>query len=313
MTFIEVLAPGLFSTVQDRGREGHGRLGISPAGAADTIALRLANRLAGNDDGAAAIEMTLLGGAFRFEGDVLIALAGCDLGATLDGDALAPWTSRTARARQTLRCGVARSGARAYLAVQGGITVPSILGSASTHVPSGLGGLEGRVLRAGDRLPVGEVRPPTAPRRVNPTLLAGLAPRRTLRVTQGPQAERFAPEAWDLLMRTAYTVKEDSDRMGLRLRGARMAQAPSGGMVTQGVPPGAVQVPPGGEPIILFVDQQTTGGYPVIASVISADLTSVAQLRPRDEVRFQAVPLAEARALFLEQEARLRSPDLFLT
>ena len=115
----------------------------------------------------------------------------------------------------------------------------------------------------------------------------------TLRVTQGPQAERFAPEAWDLLMRTAYTVKEDSDRMGLRLRGARMAQAPSGGMVTQGVPPGAVQVPPGGEPIILFVDQQTTGGYPVIASVISADLTSVAQLRPQILRQFRAAQLTQ--------------------
>lgn len=322
MTSLEVLRPGLFTTVQDLGREGYGRLGVPPAGAADPLALRLANLLAGNPEGAAGIEMTLVGGVFRFEGAAVAALGGADLAPALDGEPRPAWEAFEARAGQTLACGVSRSGARAYLAVRGGVAVPRLLGSASTHALSGMGGLEGRALRAGDRLPIGDPEggghgePPRRPAgagrlpRLDPGAIERLAPRRTLRVTPGPQAERFPPEARAVVYGTVYRVSEESDRMGLRLLGAPIGPPSTGRMVTEGVPLGAVQVPPDGGPIILFVDRRTTGGYPVIASVISADLWRVGQLRPRDEVRFEPVSVEAARALLLEQEAWLRSGAL---
>ncbi|HKN47764.1 MAG TPA: biotin-dependent carboxyltransferase family protein [Candidatus Polarisedimenticolia bacterium] len=309
---IVVLDPGLLSTIQDLGREGHGRLGVSPAGAADPTALRIANRLVGNPEDGAALEMTLRGGEFLFEGSAVIAVAGADFGPALDGRPVPLWTTLEARAGQRLRLGVTRSGARAYLAVRGGFAVPPVLGSRSTHLASGLGGLDGRALRKGDLLPVGDDRGPWPKHRVDPGLLGCLAPRRTLRVTDGPQAEWFTTEARDQISQAAYAVTEESDRMGLRLRGSPIRPPFGGDMVSEGVPLGAVQVPPGGQPILSFVDLQTTGGYPVVASVISADLPSVGQLRPRDEIRFAPVSLEAARSLLVEQEEWLRSGSLLL-
>jgi biotin-dependent carboxylase-like uncharacterized protein len=313
---LTVIRPGLLATVQDLGRPGHGRLGVSGCGAADPVALRLANRLAGNPEGAPAIEMTLVGGTFRLEAPAVVALAGAEGGADLDGEPLPPWVERGARAGQILSVGALRDGARAYLAVDGGIAVPLVLGSASTHLASGLGGLEGRPLRAGDLLPLGEPGPSgravgePRPRRVDPAGMARLAPRAILRVTWGAQAEAFGDAARAAFLSGSYRVSEVSDRMGLRLAGCRLDPPGGGTMVTQGMPLGAVQVPPGGEPVILFVDHQTTGGYPVIASVISADLPLVGRLRPRDPVRFEAVSLERARALLVEQEAWIDSVSL---
>jgi antagonist of KipI len=313
MAPIVVLEPGLLSTIQDLGREGHGRLGVSAAGAADPAALRIGNRLVGNPEEAAALEMTLRGGEFLFEGPALIALTGADFGPALDGRPVPLWTTLEARPGQRLRFGVTRSGARSYLAVRGGLAVPPVLGSRSTHLPSGLGGLDGRALRKGDVLPVGDARGPCPMRRVDPDMLGRLAPRRTLRVTDGPQAGWFAAEARDLISRAGYVVTEESDRMGLRLRGAPIMPPFDGEMMSEGVSLGAVQIPPGGQPIISFVDLQTTGGYPVLASVISADLPSVGQLRPRDEIRFVPVSLESARSLLVEQEEWLRSGSLLAT
>lgn len=312
MSPIVVLDGGLLTTIQDLGREGHGRLGVSPAGAADPRALRIGNLLVGNPEGAAALEMTLRGGAFLFEGPALIAVTGADFGPSLDGRPAPPWATIDVGRGQVLRLGATRSGARAYLAVRGGFAVPPILGSRSTHVPSGLGGLQGRALRRDDRLPLGDAPGPAPLRRLNPDILGLLGPRAVLRVTDGPQADRFTPRARHLIVAKPYTVTEESDRMGLRLRGEPIPPPLHGEMVTEGVPLGALQIPPGGEPILSFVDLQTTGGYPVIASVISADLPGVGQLRPRDEVRLERVSLQVARALYREQEAWLRAGSLLL-
>ncbi len=332
MSIIEVKAPGLLSTVQDLGREGFGPHGVSPSGAADPVALRLGNLLVGNLEGAAGLEMTLLGGTFLFPEGAIIALTGADFDAELggtssdggpfEGEKVPLWTSIEVKPGQTLRTGATRSGARCYLCVAGAIEETPFLGSASTHLLSGLGGHEGRALRKGDVLKIasanGTYRMRTPGRKKTPfhkqTIVANalqhLQSRKVLRVTPGPQQERFTDAARTIFHTITYRVAEESNRMGLRLEGAPLPVYERGEMVTEGVSLGAVQITPAGLPIILLVEQQTTGGYPKIANVISADSGSLGQLRPRDEIRFEPVDWDTARALLLEQETLLASDKL---
>ena len=292
MRRIHVVHPGFLTTVQDLGRFGYTQFGVSPSGAADSVALRAGNLLVGNAENAAALEMTLTGGEFAFEGPAVIALTGSDFAATIP-----TWRPVEIRAGETVRLGPARHGARCYLAVRGGLDVPRVMGSASVHLMTGVGG---RALRPGDELPIGEaaVRGPRRPAREVPAH-HGLA---LLRTTAGPQAGWFGDE----LYRNVYRVSEHSNRMGIRLDGAPLA-APEGRMVTEGVPLGAVQAPPGGQPIILFVEHQTTGGYPKPANVISADFWQLGQLRPRDEVHLERITMEGALGLLRDQEAWLYS------
>lgn len=315
MKLLEVQAPGLLTTVQDLGREGYGPLGVSPSGAADPVALRIGNRLVGNAQGAAVLEMTLMGGAFFFPDGGVIALAGSDFGARLDDEPLQPWTSVHVEPAQTLRVGATKNGARCYLSVQGGIEVQRVLGSASTHLLSGLGGFAGRALRKGDVLQIANAKQAFRTfrkRSVATRALEKLRPRKVLRVTDGPQRGEFSEAARGNFVNAAYRVAEESNRMGLRLEGPVIESAMTGEMISEGVSLGAVQIPQGGTPIILFVEQQTTGGYPKIANVISADLHNLGQLRPRDEIRFERVELEMALALFAEQEKLLTSDDLVI-
>jgi antagonist of KipI len=315
MSLIEVRAPGLLTTVQDLGREGFGPMGVSASGAADPLALRIGNRLTGNAEGAAGLEMTLLGGTFVFPERAEIAFTGADFSATLDDNSVEMWSSVEVRAGQTLRMGPTRAGARCYLCVRGGIDVKLFLGSASTHLLSGLGGFEGRALRKGDVLrigtPAGSFRT-FRKRKVAAKAVAQLQPRKVLRVTAGPQRDWFSEEARKMFYAGTYRVAEESNRMGLRLGGTTIASAAGGEMLSEGVCLGSVQITASGLPIILFVEQQTTGGYPKIANVISADLSSLGQLRPRDEVRFELVEMERARALLAEQEKLLASKELIL-
>jgi antagonist of KipI len=312
MGVIQVQEPGLFTTVQDLGREGFGALGVSASGAADAISLRLGNRMVGNDEGAAGLEMTLLGGTFVFPERALLALTGSDFDAALDGKPVELWSSFEAKAGQTLRLGPTRTGARCYLCVRGGIRVELFLGSASTHILSGLGGHEGRALRKGDALKIGAESGSIHERRLTARALKELQPRKVLRVTEGPQSDWFPESARRLFYESRYRVAEESNRMGIRLEGA-IVPVPSGGeMISEGVSLGAIQVPEGGKPIILSVEQQTTGGYPKIANVISADFHTLGQLRPRDEIRFERVDFATARALLIKQEKLLASKDLLV-
>lgn len=305
MSSIHVQSPGLLTTVQDLGREGFGALGVSASGAADPISLRLGNLLVGNAPAAAALEMTLLGGTFVFPEGAILAITGSDFGATLDAAPIEPWTSVQAKAGQTLRVGPTRSGARCYLCVQGGIAVKPFLNSASTHLLSGLGGHQGRALKKGDVLQIGPAPGPFQKKTLSPKALQQLSPRKVLRVTPGPQSELFPASSRQAFCGNEYRVAEDSNRMGLRLEGPPLTQGPPGEMITEGVSLGAVQITAAGLPIILFVEQQTTGGYAKIANVISADMHSLGQLRPRDAIRFEQVTFDAARALLLEQEQLL--------
>ncbi len=337
MGVIVVQAPGLLTTVQDLGREGFGPLGVSPSGAADAVALRIGNRLVGNAEDAAGLEMTLLGGTFALPDRALLALSGSDFGAMLDGEPVELWTAFEAQPGQVLRLGPTRSGARCYLCIRGGIETKLFLGSASTHILSGLGGHEGRALKKGDVLTSGTGIPACSlggagtidKRHLSPQALKKMQPRKVLRVTPGPQSDWFPEAAQRIFYESTYQVAEESNRMGIRLEGAAILTVPSSAgeeqtdknacptgiareMISEGVSLGAIQVPEGGKPIILFVEQQTTGGYPKIANVISADFHSLGQLRPRDEIRFERVDFATARALLTEQEKLLASQSLIV-
>lgn len=304
---IQVESPGLFTTVQDLGRYGYGIIGVSPSGAADPIALRVGNWLVGNPEAAAGLEMTLLGGAFVFPEGGLIAATGSDFAATLQGMALPMWTACPVKSGQSVKFGSTRSGARCYLTVRGGISVKPFLGSASTHVLSRLGGLEGRPLRKGDALHVGNAQADDACRHcaIAPEFLRNLKPRTTLRTTIAPQTAVFSATAREVFYHNKYRVTEQSNRMGLRLEGPAVEAPYAGHMITEGVSLGAVQIPAGGQPIILFVEQQTTGGYPKIANVISADLSCVGQLRPNNVIEFELVSAENAQTLIQEQEKLL--------
>jgi antagonist of KipI len=324
MGVIQVQEPGLFTTVQDLGREGFGPLGVSASGAADAISLRLGNRLVGNAEGAAGLEMTLLGGTFVFPEGAIVALTGSDFGATVDGLPVAMWTSAEVKLGQTLRLGPTKSGARCYLCVRGGIEVKLFLGSASTHVLSGLGGHEGRALRRGDVLSVGSAggggqkgtgrnaSPTDGVRRLSAQGLQWAGARKVLRVTPGPQSDWFPEAVQRMFYESRYRVAEESNRMGIRLEGGAAPEGAGGKMISEGVSLGAIQVPEGGQPIILFVEQQTTGGYPKIANVISADFHCLGQLRPRDEIRFERVVWKTARNLLREQEKFLASEEMIV-
>jgi antagonist of KipI len=301
---IEVRSAGLLTTIQDLGRPGYGTSGISPSGAADPIALRVANLLVGNEPGAPALEMTMVGGRFHFTQAEVIAVTGATA---------MTWEARTVKAGETVDVGRAEGGARLYLAVRGGFDVPRWLGSASAHLMSGLGGgalKRGDVLRArsdggATPLPFGGLP------QIRLEAMARLRARKTLRVTHGPQADWFADVDRARMVDSEYVVTQRSDRLGIRLEGPALLSAQGRPMITEGVPLGAVQVPANGHPIILFVEQQTTGGYPKIGNVISADFGSVGQLRPGDTARFEWVSTGTARALFLEQEWLLRPEVLF--
>jgi antagonist of KipI len=296
---IHVESAGLFTTVQDLGRPGFAHLGVSASGACDPLALRLGNRLLGNPEGSPALEMTLQGGRFTFPDGALIALTG----SAFDSPIPLNITHRIA-ANDTLTIGRSQSGARCYLCVRGGIDTPLIFGSASTHILSRLGGHEGRALRRGDILPIGP-EPATPPKH---RLRAQFSPRSTLRVTDAPQSSHFALEAF---YASTYTVTSDANRMGLRLQGTPLTSGIPGDMITEGVSLGAIQIPAGGQPVILFVEQQTTGGYPKIANVIAADLPSLGQLKPGDRIRFTRVDMREAREALYIQERLIQSENSY--
>jgi KipI family sensor histidine kinase inhibitor len=310
--FITVLQPGLLTTIQDEGRRGYQHLGVPVAGPMDLVAHRLANAVLGNPRDAATLEGTLVGPELRVEQDVWVALAGADLQPSIDGSDAPMGVPVKCRAGSVLRFGARRRGARVYIAVDGGIDVPVVLGSRATHRLSGLGGVAGRAVRVGDRLPLGSASgsrgASVSSARVEADSARAASPLPTggarLRILPGPQFDHFDPAAFDALQRGCYTVSPQSDRMGYRLSGARVP-APPGEMISNAVFLGGVQVPPAGEPILLMADRQTTGGYPQLAVVITADVPLAAQLVPGDSVAFEACSHSEAIAALRAQEGLL--------
>jgi antagonist of KipI len=309
MSTLVVEHAGLQTSVQDLGRPGYGAVGVSPSGAADAVSLRLANLLVGNPPAAAALEMTLLGGTYIFPEGSVIALAGGDFGASLDGRPLETGVPHAVMPGGKLRLGQTRSGARCYLAVAGGVHVAPVLGSASTHLLSGLGGFNGRALQKGDLLQIGAPTKRLPRRRLSAEARKAFQPRKILRVTEGPQFDWFLPEAQRSMLHSTFGVTEEADRMGLRLEGPALVLRAAKEMISEGVSLGAMQATPSGQAILLFVEQQTAGGYPKIANVIGADLFCIGQLRPRDEIRFERVSFSDARQLWIEQQQRLNSQE----
>jgi KipI family sensor histidine kinase inhibitor len=288
---LEVRDAGLYTTVQDLGRSGSRSLGMPPAGAMDPAALQLANLLAGNSTAAAAIECTAPGPVLRMLDDLTIAVTGADLSAALDDAELPLWQPLAVRAGQTLSFGAPRRGMWAYLAVAGGVAVPTVLGSAATYVRGGLGGTAGRRLRAGDVLGRREERTrSTAPVAVSLEIPAQEA---VVRVIPGPQDTWFDADTRERFWQAVFSISVHSDRAGTRLEGpavpARRAE-----MLSDGMLPGAVQVPASGQPIVIMPDGPTTGGYPKLGVVASADLRLVAQARPGTQIRFVPSTVADA-------------------
>lgn len=306
---IEILKGGLLTTVQDQGRFGYQAYGVGISGAMDGFALAAGNLLLGNPEGAAGLEVTILGPALRFYRETRFAVTGADLAPRLNETPVSSWTVHRALRGSVLSFGPRRSGVRAYLAVAGGFDVPVVMGSRSTYLLGGFGGLEGRPLKAGDCLPPGpapedqkypegfvfpeNLRPPY---RKNPRLRAVL----------GPFRDFFSAEGVETFFSEEYRITPSSDRMGYRLQGKPITRRNPGELITCGLANGTVQVPPEGQPILLLADRQTIGGYPILATLIQADLPLAAQSAPGDAVRFEAVSPDEARKTFLALWAPLK-------
>jgi biotin-dependent carboxylase-like uncharacterized protein len=296
---IVVLTPGLLTTVQDGGRFGHAAIGVGSAGAMDVIALRLANILVGNVENAAALEITLRGPRLRCATDCVIAVTGAALEARCDGAELPIWRRVSVRAGAELNFSGMRYGARSYLAVAGGIQVPALLGSRSTDVNAGIG----RALAVGDVLPVSRAHE-SAPAKwsLDPAPWFDANPMQPIRVVLGAHFSRLDAESQRTLFATEFRIDADSNRVGYRLGGPKLALQEALELVSAGVVPGTVQLPPGGAPIVLMAEAPTTGGYPRIAHVISVDLPRLAQRRPGEAVRFTQVSPQSAQTLLLERE-----------
>ena len=292
MSALTIVRPGMLTTVQDLGRWGYQHLGVPVGGPMDWYSHRLANRLVGNPDGAAALEITLLGPELTASSDVLCAITGAHFEVTCGEAAVAMNASFVLPRGQRLRFRGRSAGARGALAVAGGIDVEELLGSRATSLISRMGPFGGRALAAGDVLPVG-TRPPLERPAGRPLTLPRGGCR--LRVMLGPHDGRFTAEAVSAFTSTRFVVTHESNRMGYRLDGAVLAQSDGTDMLSDATPIGSLQVPPSGLPILLMADRQTTGGYPKIATVITADLPSAGQLAPGDWVEF--APCSRVMAL----------------
>lgn len=309
-----VTRAGFFSSVQDLGRAGFRQFGASTSGALDSFALRVANLLVGNEDGAAGLEVTFGGLQLRFQDERMVAWCGGEFDVRVGVAPLPAGHAALVRPGEELKFGRPQIGCRAWLAISGGIDVAPILGSRSTDLRGNFGGLDGRAVRDGDVLPLGPQ--PGSSRDVETTekISSCTAPHDwvspakrnpILRVIRGVDWNRFNASTLQRLTIEAFTVSADSDRMGVRLDGPELKPTEASDLISEAVTPGTIQVPPGGKPILLLQDCQTIGGYPKIAQVITFDLGVAAQVRAGDAVRFSEVSLAEAHRLLLERERQL--------
>jgi len=298
----EVVQPGLLTTVQDKGRYGYQQYGVPVSGAMDSYALMVANLLVGNSEGDACLEITVLGPRLRILGDTLIAITGADLSPALNNNPLPMWEAVKVCYGDTISFGYPKRGCRSYLAIAGGIDVPKVMGSRSTYIKSRLGGLEGRSLRPGDRLRSGATRVEFSASKLPSQYIFEYKAENELRVILGPQDDYFTERGIQTFLHSEYRISVQADRMGYRLEGPPIEHKAGADIVSDGVPPGAVQVPGDGLPIILLADRQTTGGYVKIATVSTIDLTKLAQAKPGDRVRFLRVTEEESYQLLIEYD-----------
>ena len=306
MPSLTVVRPGMLTTIQDLGRWGHQANGVPVAGPMDVYSHRLANRLVGNAEDAAALEMTLVGPEIVSDADAVCAVAGAHFEVTVGGRAVPMHTPFALHAGARLRFGARTAGARAVLAVRGGLALPRLFGSRATSLISGMGPFGGRALASADVLPVGEAfthARVTLPAPALPLPAGGAR----IRVIPGPHDHAFTAAAIETFFGARYTVSSQSNRMGYRLEGPRLTHAGSADILSEPTPVGSLQVPASGQPILLMADRQTTGGYPKIATVITADLPLAGQLAPGDWIEFAACARDAAIDALRRQEARLGS------
>jgi antagonist of KipI len=311
MRAIHVIKPGMLTTVQDRGRWGLQARGVPVAGPMDPYSHRLANALVGNDVDAATLEVTLVGPELEFGDERVVAVAGAEFALTVDGRSAPVNAVFVVTAGARLRFGRRSRGARAYIAINGGVDTPLTLGSRATHLVAAMGGINGRALRAGDNLPLGD---PTLSRTLvggdsQPIAIQFPEGVARLRVLPGPQQEYFPPDALDVLQSASYAISHASDRMAFRLDGPRLTHARSADIISDATPLGALQVPASGQPILLMADRQTSGGYPKIATVISADICIAGQLAPGDTISFSVCSLQEALGALIARERVLMAVE----
>jgi biotin-dependent carboxylase-like uncharacterized protein len=305
----EVIEPGILTTIQDLGRYGFSQFGVPPSGASDPFSLRVSNLLVGNREEEACLEITLWGLKIRALREVVIAITGGDLSPSWNGEPLEMWRTHLLVEGDVIRFKKVRTGCRAYLAVSGGFSVPKIMGSASTYLSGKFGGFEGRALRGGDVLYTRDI-PPSLDKlglRFPSDSIFPLEKEGLLRVIPGPQDHHFTEKGFQTFCSSSYQVTPQCDRMGVRLEGPKIERRSDveESIISEGLISGAIQVPGDGKPIIILTEL-VTGGYTKIATIISTDLSKVAQLKPGDQVRFKPVSIEKAHGLFEEQEGRLR-------
>ena len=305
----EVLEPGILTTVQDFGRYGFSQFGVPPSGALDTFSFRVGNLLVGNQEEEACLETTVMGLKLKALREVVIAITGGELFPTLNGESLEMWRTHLLVEGDVITFKRLRSGCRAYLALSGGLIVPKIMGSRSTYLSGRFGGLEGRALKRGDILYMLD-RPPSLKKlgfRFPGDWIPSFKKEVMLRVIPGPQDHHFTEKGFQTFSSSAYQITPQCDRMGVRLEGPKIERRPDveESIISEGLISGAIQVPGDGKPIIILTEL-VTGGYTKIATVISTDLTKVAQLKPGDQVRFEPISIENAHLLLKEQEQRLK-------
>ena len=307
---LQVKKPGFFSTVQDLGRVGYQQFGVIVSGVLDVVAYRIGNALL-KQENAAAIEMTLIGGTFVFTKPTTIVLTGGEMNATLNGNGIAMNKALTIQAGDELACGAIRNGVRSYLCIKGGFDVPVVMDSRSTYVKARIGGHEGRALKSGDELPYNESAPVMQISQVQSAPFYKDGP---IRILKGTEWDRFNSEVQQAFLHNTYEISLEADRMGFRMipKDPIRIDAPFQ-LISEAVTFGTIQMPPNGEPIILMVDRQTTGGYPKIGQVIAADLHRLAQLAPKQSIEFRVVSIAEAEILYEQLERGLRTLELLLS
>ncbi|MBS4192637.1 biotin-dependent carboxyltransferase family protein [Bacillus sp. FJAT-49705] len=312
---VRVLNKGLLTSIQDLGRYGLQKYGVIVSGAMDKYSLRVANILVGNKENEGALEITLLGTSLQFENDRVIAITGGDLFATIDGERVATWRPILVRKGSILQFKSPLKGCRAYVALAGGIAIPEVMGSKSTYLRAGIGGFNGRALQKDDVIESGvmnkfstslfnklDKRNADFKWTVNYDALVNLQQTQTIRVIRGTEFNRFDEKSKRTFFNEPYTLTTQADRMGYRMEGPPLSLAEKFELLSEGVTHGTIQVPPNGQPIILMADRQTTGGYPKIGQIISADLPSLAQLQPTAKIHFKQISHEEAETELLKKE-----------
>lgn len=305
---IKVITPGMLSTIQDGGRKGFAAMGFNASGVMDVRSYHIANALVGNFTDEAVIEMTYLGGSFKFLESNYIAITGADMSPKLDGVPVEMYTTVFVKQDETLTFSAAESGMRAYIAVRGGIDVPVIMGSRSTNLKCKLGGLDGRPLKAGDIIPCRDVYDEFHKHLIHSAPKEDFGSDEiTVRVLLGPQDVYFTDHGIKTFLNSTYTVTNESDRMGCKLSGEKIEYKNTVDIISDGIVFGSIQIPRTGNPIIMLADRQTTGGYAKIATVISVDLPLLAQARPGTKVRFELIDRQKAERLLKQEQKEFHS------